>query len=72
MFHGSEIPSPPASNEKWTPPSEPKLLAEVTDLLFGQGMADPRGCEYRQIKVMTGSVWGNYDRGAWNTDGTVI
>ena len=72
MFHGSEIPSPPASDEKWTPPSEPQLLAKVTDLLFAQGMADPRGCEYRQIKVMTGSVWGNYDRGAWNTNGTVI
>ncbi len=71
-FYGTEIPAPPASREKWTPPEEPKLLMKVTEMLFGLGMADPRGCDYRQIKVMTGSVWGNYDRGAWNTDGTVI
>ena len=71
-FYGTEIPAPPASKEKWTPPEGPKLLAEITELLFGLGMADPRGCEYRQIKVMTGSVWGNYDGHQWNTDGTPI
>jgi hypothetical protein len=71
-FYGTEIPAPPASNEKWTPPEEPKLLAKLTGLLFGLGMADPRGCEYRQIKVMTGSVWGNVNGGDWNADGTAM
>jgi hypothetical protein len=69
---GSEIPTPPASSENWMPPPGPKILADVTQLLFDQGMADPRGCEYRLIKVMTGSVWGNYDGHEWTIDGTSI
>ncbi len=71
-FLGTEIPDPPATHEKWKPLEEPKLLPDVTQLLFGLGMADPRGCEYRQIQVMTGNVWGNRSGRDWSTDGTVM
>ena len=71
-FSGTAIPAPPGSQAPWTPPNEPKLQADLTGLFFGLGMADPRGCEYRQIKVMTGSVWGNMSGGEWTTDGTAM
>jgi hypothetical protein len=72
-FHGNSIPQPPESRLKWVAPSEPKLLADIAGLFFGQGMADPRGCEYRQIKVMSATAWGNQDDGqGWKPDGTPI
>lgn len=61
-FHGDSMPEPPAQHDKWTPPDgSQKELAEAARILFDQGMADPRGLEYRQIKVATGNVWGNFD-----------
>ncbi|HWB59712.1 MAG TPA: hypothetical protein VG733_09475 [Chthoniobacteraceae bacterium] len=61
-FHGDSIPEPPAQHEKWSPPAGvPKELAQLTRMLFDEGMADPRGCEYRLIKVVTGDVWGGAD-----------
>lgn len=37
-------------------------LVETTTVLFENGMADPRGCEYRRIKIQIGNV--GYIRGA--------
>lgn len=35
----------------------PATLLSAVDLLFQQGMADPRGGEYRELEVVVGSVW---------------
>ncbi len=54
------LPIPPRQAEPWTPPatSLPRFLVSATAALFEQGLADPRGCEYRTIQVEVGSVWG--------------
>ncbi len=36
----------------------PAPLVSAIGALFRHGLADPRGCAYREIEVMTGSVWG--------------
>jgi hypothetical protein len=38
--------------------SVPAALLSATDTLFEQGMADPRGGEYREFEINGGSVWG--------------
>ena len=56
-------PSPPAQDLPWEPPTlaespswwEP--LVSSTQVLFEQGLADPRECEYREIELEVGSVW---------------
>ncbi|MCC2671076.1 MAG: hypothetical protein K0Q72_3547, partial [Armatimonadetes bacterium] len=50
-------PEPPRQRSPWTPPatSLPPALLAATATLFEQGLADPRGCEYRAIEVMAGS-----------------
>lgn len=40
-------------------------------LLFDEGMADPRGCDYREIEVGTGDVWTG-DGGVVKTHGWVF
>ena len=59
-FARGELPRPPRQAEKWTPPATtlPRFLVSATAALFDQGLADPRGCEYRSIQVMAGKVWG--------------
>ena len=59
-FNGYTIPSPPAQTAVWQPPATlmPEKLVTATATLFDQGLADPRDCEYRQIEVVVGSVWG--------------
>ena len=54
------LPMPPRQAEPWTPPrtSLPKFLISATAALYDQGLADPRGCDYRKIKIAIGSVWG--------------
>jgi hypothetical protein len=56
-FEGKVIPEPPGKDEPWTvPPTKlPRFLVKATEMLFDQGVADPRGCEYRQVEV--GSGW---------------
>ncbi|HLW66025.1 MAG TPA: hypothetical protein VKS79_12010 [Gemmataceae bacterium] len=49
------IPKPPQQDEPWTPPNcglPPKIIS-AAEALFQQGLADPRGCEYRQVVVNT-------------------
>ena len=46
-------------------------MLSAVDLLYQQGMADPRGCEYREIEVVVGSVWGG-DGGTLKVHGWVL
>jgi hypothetical protein len=57
-FEGNMIPEPPSQGEPWTaPPTKlPKFLVGATGSLFEQGVADPRGCEYRQVEIGRGSI----------------
>ena len=58
-FEGAS-PDPPHQRDPWTPPVStlPKFLVNATTILYDQGLADPRGCEYRTVEIVTGSVWG--------------
>jgi hypothetical protein len=52
-FAGGAIPGPPGPRDPWTTPETklPRFLVEATATLADQGMADPRGCEYREIRL---------------------
>jgi hypothetical protein len=52
--------TPPRQAEPWTPPETtiPRFFVSATASLFEQGLADPRGCEYRTIRIALGAVWG--------------
>ncbi len=47
------IPKPPGEGAPWKSPATklPRSLVEATALLFESGVADPRGCDYREIEV---------------------
>jgi hypothetical protein len=52
-------PEPPAQSKPWTPPAtslDPVIIRAV-DELFADGMADPRGCEYREIEIAENGRW---------------
>ncbi len=53
MFEGKMIPDPPSQGQPWTAPATklPRFLVTATEILFEQGVADPRGCEYRQVEI---------------------
>jgi hypothetical protein len=57
-FTGTSIPDPPRQREPWTPPDTklPRFLINATAALFEAGMADPRGCTYRDIEVRDTSL----------------
>jgi hypothetical protein len=46
-------PEPPRQGERWAPPKHrlPVEWVRAADTLFQQGLADPRGCEYRVVRV---------------------
>ncbi len=52
-FEGKAIPEPSEQGKPWTAPATglPKFLVNATTYLFEQGVADPRGCEYRQVEI---------------------
>jgi hypothetical protein len=53
------LPKPPQQAAEWlSPPDVPTNLVSAILTLFAQGFPDPRGCEYREIEIMTSSVWG--------------
>jgi len=56
----SEIPLPPQQKTTWKAPAStlPETLLSATTILFDQGLADPRGCEYRQVEIGVGNPWG--------------
>ncbi|HWS90513.1 MAG TPA: hypothetical protein VN282_26330 [Pyrinomonadaceae bacterium] len=60
-FEGAGLPEPPRQRAPWTPPQTklPEALVSATRTLFEQGLADPRGGEYREVEFVTGSVWGD-------------
>ena len=55
-FEGKMIPEPPSQGQPWTVPATtlPRFLVTATGILFEQGVADPRGCEYRQVEIGIG------------------
>jgi hypothetical protein len=58
-FTGKSIPDPPQQKEPWTPPRTklPRFLVSATSALFEQGMADPRGCQYREVDAVEGRTF---------------
>lgn len=54
------IPIPPQQYTPWKAPVTklPVAVVNATKDLFLWGLADPRGCDYREITVTTGDVWG--------------
>jgi hypothetical protein len=72
FFAGEAIPVPPRQSEPWEPPGGglQESLVSATRVLFEQGLADPRGCEYREVRFIVGSVWGHH--GIETTHGWVL
>ncbi len=60
---GGELnfPVPPQQYGPWKAPTTklPVEIVAATRQLFVLGLADPRGCEYREITITTGDVWGH-------------
>jgi hypothetical protein len=58
-FAGESIPESPQQKIPWTPPQTqlPQNLISAAARLFEQGLADPRGLEYREIEVVVGAGW---------------
>jgi len=59
-FEGTSIPVPPEQSQPWSAPQSklpPDAVSAMSDL-FKVGLADPRGCEYREVEVVVGSCWG--------------
>src|SRR5271165_5269020 len=49
------LPEPPNQHNPWTPPVSqgiPDYVVRVTAWLFDAGLADPRGCTYREVEVL--------------------
>ncbi len=51
-----KIPEPPHQKDAWKPPASkvPEDFVKAAALLFEQGLADPRGCEYRVVGLTNG------------------
>jgi len=50
----AQLPEPPEQKTPWTPPktSIPRDYLDAATRLFDQGLADPRGCEYREVRLV--------------------
>ena len=73
-FEGTAIPLPPAQTTPWEAPTieaQYEPFVSATERLFAAGMADPRGCEYRQVSFATGSCWTG-DAGVFETNAWVL
>ncbi|HKQ92766.1 MAG TPA: hypothetical protein VJZ77_19055 [Blastocatellia bacterium] len=55
FFRGEGLPTPPQQNAPWPHGADALSIAAAT--LFEQGLADPRGLEYREIEIAVGSPW---------------
>jgi hypothetical protein len=73
LFTGRELPRPPKQKSAWPASGAnlPTNYITATELLFKHGLADPRGCDYREIEIGTGNVWGG-DGGVVKTHGWVL
>ena len=61
LGEGSSLkwPEPPRQRASWRAPAGiPTNLLSAAEILFAQGFPDPRGCEYRELEVEVGNVWG--------------
>ena len=61
------IPVPPEQTQPWTaPPTKlpPVVVSAITEL-FDEGLADPRGCEYREIEITAGLGEGDVKTHGW-------
>lgn len=68
-----DFPEPPQQQAGWSV-STNSTIAEVVSAaaaLFLEGMADPRGCDYREIEIHIGEVWSG-DGGTLRTHGWVL
>ena len=72
-FLGTVLPAPPQQSAAWTPPAStlPAAVLSCAKTFFAQGLADPRGCDYRAIEVAVGSCWTG-DVGVVKTHGWVL
>jgi hypothetical protein len=55
FFQGEGLPTPPQQNAPW--PHGADAFSNAAATLFEQGLADPRGLEYREIEIAVGSPW---------------
>lgn len=55
FFQGESLPTPPRQNAPW--PHGNDALSKAAATLFEQGLADPRGLEYRDIEIAVGNPW---------------
>src|SRR5215471_6232653 len=53
FFQGEALPVPPQQSAPWSHGNDALSNAAVT--LFEQGLADPRGLEYREIEIAVGN-----------------
>jgi hypothetical protein len=53
----TDFPKPPQQRSQWSAPGETNELVSATTTLFNQGLADPRGCDYREVELETGDIW---------------
>ncbi|HWB59921.1 MAG TPA: hypothetical protein VG733_10520 [Chthoniobacteraceae bacterium] len=59
QFKGTDIPAPPQQGQPWTPPKTdiPAPTLDAFTKLFQQGFPDPRGCDYREVKVVGSALF---------------
>ena len=71
---GDVLPTPPKQSAAWTPlPTKlPTTLVSAAAHLFQLGLADPRGCEYREIEVLVGGYAPEWKDSVERTHGWVI
>ena len=69
----SDFPEPPQQKMEWNAATNfiSPELESATKTLFEQGLADPRGCGYREIEIQIGDVWRG-DGGKIKTHGWVL
>ena len=64
---GGDIPVPSEQSKPWTPPQtklSPMAVSAITEL-FDEGLADPRGLEYREIEITAGLGEGDVKTHGW-------
>jgi len=55
----SDFPRPPQQQTPWSAPTNviSPAFASAAQILFAQGLADPRGGDYREIEIQVGELW---------------
>jgi hypothetical protein len=63
LFTGTVLPAPPKQGQPWTPPASKlsKTWDSAVQAMLKHGIADPRGCQYREVELSCGSsAWGEF------------